>query len=144
MSGIDQRMYVDLDAIYMVAKLKQEVSYAEFNREINTFYLTAKGNYPENIILRYTDESGNKIAMTLAEAGEREECRTIRSVAAVGACIFLRKNDADSEAIRDIYCLGHYAPSILLADRGNIFSNGSAGLKINCRRTVDLIAELMK
>mgnify|MGYP001095803224 CR=1 FL=1 len=134
---------VKVSAIYRIAKLKKEVAHVDLGNQIWAFYMAAKTNDPENVVLYYTDENGENVSMTLKEAGENERCRTVRAVAAVGACIYLRKNDVDAEAIRDIFCLGHYAPSAVLSARGNIFSNNSA-TKINCRRICDLTRELLK
>lgn len=151
MSFVQPKVYVTVNALYKVVKLKQEVAYSDFNTDILKFYLATKGNKPENVVVMYTEETVdtegntvyNEFSKTLEEIGREDICKTIRAVAATGACIFLRKNDVDCKTISEIYCLGIHKASLLLADRGNIFSRGSE-LRINCKTTAALMDELLK
>ena len=101
-----------VNAIYKVAKLKEEVAYTDFNHDVLRLYNAVKGNKPENIILKYDEKMGKdenerpiyrQFSMSLKEIGRKELCKTIRAVAATAACIFMRRNDVDSETILKIY-----------------------------------------
>lgn len=141
-----------VNAIYKVAKLKEEVAYTDFNHDVLRLYNAVKGNKPENIILKYDEKMGKdenerpiyrQFSMSLKEIGRKELCKTIRAVAATAACIFMRRNDVDSETILKIYCLGMNKPSLILSGRGDIFRNDSEN-KIICSTTPELIDELLK
>jgi len=136
------RVYVNVTTIYTVAKLKKEVSYHDFSQAVMNLYMEAKGNRPENVYLKYTDENNDEQIVNLKEAGQKQTHKTIRAVAAVAANIFLRNNDIDCETIKIIYCL-NYNPSHILIDRGDIFSHHTP-VKIKCRTIPDLIDELLK
>ncbi len=133
----------EVNAIYSVAKLKKEVAYSDFDRDIRRLYDAIKCYQPWQIILRYTDENGKKVEMSVEEAGRTDSCKTVRAVAAVGRCIVAGKEQADEQATIDLYCLGHYTPTALLSGRGSIFSSDSTHA-ILCRRTSDLMIELLK
>jgi hypothetical protein len=135
---------VRVDNIYKVAKRQIRVSDVDFQKEIATFWAAIKGIRPENIILAYNDEKDNEIQMTLKEAGDTNQLRTIRAVGVVGSCILNSRNDPDCEALRKLSCLGHYAPTQVLANRGNIFSSSNRDLRINCEASWMLIDELLK
>lgn len=133
----------DVTAIYSVAKLKKEVAYSDFDMNIRRLYEATKCYQPWQIILRYTDENGEKVEISMEEAGKTDAHKTVRAVAAVGRCIVAGKENPDEQATIDLYCLGHYTPTALLAGRGNIFSADSTHA-ILCRRTSDLMIELLK
>ena len=140
---IQSEVHVRVDAIYKVAKLKEDVSDVDFARQIETVSKAVKNNLPENIFIDYTEiVDGEKVpfSMNLKEIGEKELCKTIRAVAAIGGCIQQGRNDCDRPAIIKLYCLGHHIPSGLVADRGNIISKD----KINCESVPLMKAELLK
>jgi hypothetical protein len=136
---------VRLDNIYKVAKRKKRVSDVDFQKEIAAFWAAIKGIRPENIVLAYNDEKDNEVQMTLKEAGETDQLKTVRAVGVVGGCILNSRNDPDCEALRKLSCLGHYPPTELLANRGNIFTvNSKDNMRINCEASWMLIDELLK
>ena len=119
------------------------------------FAITGPLGKPNEICKNYEEYKGKRIVYVaggvgiapvypqvkyLKEIGEKELCKTIRAVAAIGSCIQQGRNDCDRPAIIKLYCLGHHIPSGLVADRGNIISKD----KINCESVPLMKAELLK
>lgn len=134
---------VEVETIYRVGKLKKESSYSKFNYEIQKVYLAAKTYPPEDVILTYTNKDGAYVKISLKESEEKGTCKTIKAIVAVGSCINMARNDVDRSGLCEILCLGQQKPSLLLSNRGDIFSSDSS-TQINCRRVCDLMHELLK
>jgi hypothetical protein len=140
----EAKVIVKLDNVYKVTKLQVPVSDIDFEAELSIFWSAIKGIKPENIILEYFNEKNESVRMTLRDAGASDALKTIRAVCVVGGCILNSRNDADSDTLRRLACLGHYTPTQLLAGRGKIFSNTGRDLRIDCEATWCLQEELLK